>query len=708
MNLKPPWTPPLFPDTVDIPQVCNDTIYLDEGSKSAAILRLTSKDFYDTTPLNCLITFKAPQHNWSGLTGVLEEVDLRRYEDTADHHLAQNQCVDYIKVLHDTSTPQDEQCGSWSVSGVDKLSHIGFRRALFGYCPNPPMMGSVMRCGVSELRVQVSIGARDFTSLRKKPWRSYRGFTFVVTAYKYSLGERGCKEGFQSCGKTDYHGYQHHCIHKSLWCDQHINCGQPENTDEIHCDNDEMLSGLVTVMVGPWVGAALLVVLVLAGVLYWRRARPTPTQGPPQHQDHNSYAESYEVSSTMSSAHHMAIQVRVVCNSGQCLHTPRMTPWQAADLPPSYDSLFPQGPPPPKSTITSATSTTTTTTTTSAASFNISTTSLVSTSIASNVNASSVPPGFYSNTTQTSSIVIPISAICNNLGSPSMGSTPYSTTTFTNTITACPPTFTNTTTSTTTISSVGASPAALASISVTSVSLAGPSGNHIASKSKDNDILSLSRDNRSSNNSSRATTPNPCPKVSSPARMINATPPLVEPEDTNLTPCTSNDDTPASAEAHTLYSFQDAIESRGKDLSHLDESAASHVCDSVALSPRSNTAMYNGDYVSNVGDNPSRPSTMTASCTGSCDCETSDRPDSESEETEEITLDDEEMSSRAMISRPFDEEVHHTHTFNTQEMNFNEEMAVDDNEMARGMLLQEMEEGMIHESSQDKDDESLL
>ncbi|XP_066945025.1 uncharacterized protein [Macrobrachium rosenbergii] len=692
--------------TVDSPDVCNETIYLGEGVKSAAILRLTSKDFYDTTPLTCLITFKAPQHNWAGLTGVLEEVDLRRYEDTADHHLAQNQCVDYIKVQDDSATPQDEQCGSWSVSGADKLSHLGFRRSLFGYCPNQPVAGSHMRCGVSNLQVEVSIGKRDFSSLRKKPWRPYRGFTFVVTAYKYSHGESGCTEGFESCRKNDYHGYQKHCIHKSLWCDHHINCGQPKNTDEMLCHNDEMLSGLVTVMVGPWVGAALLVVLVLAGVLYWRRAKPTPAQGPPQPQDHNSYAESYEVSSTMSSAHHMAIQVRVVCNSGQCLHTPRMTPWQAADLPPSYDSLFPQGPPLPKSTL-SATNTTTTTTTSSAASFNISTTSLVSTSIGSNVNAASVPSGFYSNTTQTSSIVIPISAICNTLGSPPMASASYSTTTFSNTITACPPTFTNTTTSTTTISSAGASPAALASISVTSVSLAGPSGNHLASKSKDNDGLSPSRDNRSSNNSSRATTPNPCPKISSPSRMINATPPIVEPEDTNLTPCTSTDDTPASADAHTEYSFQDAIERSGKALNHPDEFEAAQACDSIPLRPRSSNATHEGEYVSNLGESLSRPSTMTASCTGSCDCEISDRPDSESEETEEITLDDEELSSRATVSRPCDEEVHH-HTFSALETNLDEESPVDDGEMVRGLLLQEMEEGIIHESSLDKDDESLL
>lgn len=63
------------------------------------------------------------------------------------------------------------------------------------------------------------------------------------------------------------------------------------------------------VMVGPWVGAALLLLLLLAGVVYWRRARPPAPRDPRPPQELNSYAESYEVSSTLSSAHHMAIQV---------------------------------------------------------------------------------------------------------------------------------------------------------------------------------------------------------------------------------------------------------------------------------------------------------------------------------------------------------------------------------------------------------------
>lgn len=342
--------------TVDSFDVCNNTIYLDSVAKPAAILRLTAKDYYDFSPLFCEITFNAPRHSWTGLVGVLEEVDLRRYEYS--HRAGQSECVDSIKVIYDTSLPQDTQCGSWSVSPSERLSHVGYRKALMGYCPHPRVSTSGLpQCVVSDLKVQVSVGLKDNAAWRNKTWGPHRGFTFVVTAYKYSFGESECVTGWRSCGRG-VSGSQHHCVHESLWCDRHINCGQPENMDEISCSHDEILGGLVTVMVGPWVGTVLLLLLVLGGVMYWRRARPPVPQEPPPAPDINSYAESYEVSSTLSSAHHMAIQVRVVCNPGPGSYTQRTSPWAAADLPPSYDSLFPQGPPPAPPKCTSSTSST--------------------------------------------------------------------------------------------------------------------------------------------------------------------------------------------------------------------------------------------------------------------------------------------------------------------------------------------------------------
>ncbi|CAL4084453.1 unnamed protein product [Meganyctiphanes norvegica] len=334
---------------------CNQTIYLENGAKSSAILRLTKHDFYNTSkPMICTVTFKAPQHSWSGLTGVLEEVDLRRYNDTANHHLAESYCVDYVKVIagtvngptHVHSSPVAyEQCGTWSVKPEQRLNRNGIHhKELFGYYESQTSQ-------VREMQVEVSIGQKDGIHQvpYKKNWGRHRGFTFVVTAYRYSFGESTCVAGFRSCGRTDWHSGQHHCVHESLWCDRHINCGQMENRDENSCHTEgrEMWGGLVTVMAGPWVGAALLLMLVLGGFLCWRRTRPAgpPPEPQPQPQDINSYAESYEVSSTLSSAHHMAIQVRVVCNSNHACHNNRTGGPIFVDHPPSYDSLFPQGPP---------------------------------------------------------------------------------------------------------------------------------------------------------------------------------------------------------------------------------------------------------------------------------------------------------------------------------------------------------------------------
>ena len=57
------------------------------------------------------------------------------------------------------SWPQDAQCGSWRVSPGDKrLSHIGVRRALVGFCPVPQLHeSSVARCGVGKITLGCEI-----------------------------------------------------------------------------------------------------------------------------------------------------------------------------------------------------------------------------------------------------------------------------------------------------------------------------------------------------------------------------------------------------------------------------------------------------------------------------------------------------------------------------------------------------------------------
>ncbi|XP_045612979.2 uncharacterized protein [Procambarus clarkii] len=562
--------------TVDSAGVCNETIWLEDGAKSAAILRLTAKDFYDFAPLHCQITFKAPKHTWSGLTGVLEEVDLRRYEDTTGHHLAQNECLDYIMVVSDTRTPQERQCGSWAVTGQEQLTHLGYRRSLVGYCPLPLTNDPrVIRCGMTELTVEVSVGQQDNHYLwRDTHWRPHRGFTFVVTAYRYSYHESGCDAGFRSCGTTDRRS-KHHCVHQSLWCDHHINCGQPHNYDELSCLDDEMLGGLVMVIVGPWIGAFLLLVVVLGGVLYWRRGRTPARREHPPPQELNSYAESYEVSSTLSSAHHMAIQVRVVCNSGQGIYTQRTHPWQAADLPPSYDSLFPQGLPSPKFSTT--TSTATTPATNSAASFDITTTSLLS--LGSNTNASPVTSAFFSNTTQTSNIVIPINAICSTLGATSEVSTPScATTTFTT--------------------------APVYSSAATGVS-----------PSSSNTPKTASTSAASSSTAPPATLPPP----------FDLIPPLVVPEDTNMTPSHAVNSTPShavnSTPSHAVNSTPShAVNSTPSHAvnstpSHAVNSTPSHAVNSTPSHAVNSTCSHSGSSSPYRAVSLTAPSNATASAT---------------------------------------------------------------------------------------------
>lgn len=48
-------------------------------------------------------------------------------------------------------------------------------------------------------------------------------------------GESKCADGLRSCGLIDHQ--KEMCVHESLWCDHHINCGQPHNQDEMSCFN---------------------------------------------------------------------------------------------------------------------------------------------------------------------------------------------------------------------------------------------------------------------------------------------------------------------------------------------------------------------------------------------------------------------------------------------------------------------------------------
>lgn len=88
-----------------------------------------------------------------------------------------------------------------------------------------------------------------------------------------------------------------------------------------------MLDSMLTVLAGPWVLVVVLLLVVVVGAVYWRRTRlPIPAHHPVtassngHHtaQEMNSYAESYEVSSTLSTAPHMAIQVSNVVKRKHC------------------------------------------------------------------------------------------------------------------------------------------------------------------------------------------------------------------------------------------------------------------------------------------------------------------------------------------------------------------------------------------------------
>ena len=41
-----------------------------------------------------------------------------------------------FQVETQTDLPQGRQCGTWSVSGKDELSHLGYQQSLVGYCPS--------------------------------------------------------------------------------------------------------------------------------------------------------------------------------------------------------------------------------------------------------------------------------------------------------------------------------------------------------------------------------------------------------------------------------------------------------------------------------------------------------------------------------------------------------------------------------------------
>ena len=136
-------------------------------------------------------------------------------------------------------------------------------------------------------------------------------------------GMSECRDNLRPCTRVHTPGAMfgvHHCIHDSLWCDDHINCGHLENMDELDCFREGIWSGLITVVIGPWMGTSILLLLAFCGVIYWRTSRLRVTRGglgqPGGSQDINSYAESYELSSNMSSTHHMAIQVKLL-NKGK-------------------------------------------------------------------------------------------------------------------------------------------------------------------------------------------------------------------------------------------------------------------------------------------------------------------------------------------------------------------------------------------------------
>ena len=302
-SLSPSSSSTSVPESDTYVDVCSNNgtvITLERGAKSAVIIRLGQSSSYKYMPFNCSLQIKAGS-SLSGLTAVVEEMDLREQEDDVrlpGGHWGSSLCVDYLEAYTDKSKVKNKLCGKWNIHGNDRLNSHGPKQTLVGYCYDDRSGHS---CESQTIFLNVMIDNRDLGERYGLNSKRRKGFSVVVTGYRHpdkvvmhdkpplaapsnAVHDMGrCDPDTEfTCPIRDFslHNDRDHCIWKNLRCDSHQNCGFTFNKDENGCSAIGSMNpwsvSTMTLLIIIYLAIVLILVLVTMMLLRWHKVLRSP------------------------------------------------------------------------------------------------------------------------------------------------------------------------------------------------------------------------------------------------------------------------------------------------------------------------------------------------------------------------------------------------------------------------------------------------
>ncbi|KAF5283179.1 hypothetical protein FQR65_LT02691 [Abscondita terminalis] len=298
--------------------VTNRKIKLESDSSSALIVSLGRlKDHFWSWEKNFVCTFKVhSQHASQGLYIVIQNLSFRRN--------ISDDCIDYVRFMRGDGTLSKKYCGYLNATlGM----HPIYAPENYAADLAPTVNSFIDPRGMVEVVLHINreaLKAYEESELK-----------IVFTTFWYCLSAP--KDKSHSCSTE----HKEHCIYKGFFNDSHVNCPYPGCVDENGCSNEvQELHSTVgnKVVIGSVTTLFIMFVLFICCIWFCRKYKrlcwSDNFSGP---SEPNQNMENRETNESNMHNISMSSSARVVSSSARA----NVNSDEDKDLPPSYDSLFP-------------------------------------------------------------------------------------------------------------------------------------------------------------------------------------------------------------------------------------------------------------------------------------------------------------------------------------------------------------------------------
>lgn len=300
--------------------ITNRKIKLETESSSGLIVSLGRlKDHSWAWEKNFICSFKVQTRSHLGLFIVIQNIVFRK-------NLSTDECIDYVQYKRSDGSTSKKYCGRLNAAlGMDRI----FAPDVYATELAPTVNSFIDPTGIVDVNIYIS----------REALKAYEEMELEIAFTTFSYCYISSKDQNQQCNSK----FKEHCIYKGFFNDGYVNCPYPDCVDEGGCsDNNKVQESHTSVGNKVVIGSVTTLFIVFVCFicclwlcrkykkLCWSNTFAGPTTT-------NENTQSVDANESNMHPIPMPSTTRVVASTA----VTSVNLEEDKDLPPSYDSLFP-------------------------------------------------------------------------------------------------------------------------------------------------------------------------------------------------------------------------------------------------------------------------------------------------------------------------------------------------------------------------------